>query len=89
MRGSSARNMITNKNAKNRRIANDYHSVVLSIEGLENQYQFKLWKIESMPMCILLRDDCDVLQRLKVGDTISSEFYANGSTYPVDGMKTS
>ena len=48
--------------------ANPYYSVELSINELEIAYQFKIWNTESTPMCVLVKEDSNILPRLKVGD---------------------
>ena len=59
-----------------------YHSVVFTIEGLDSLYQFKLWRTDSLPMCFLMRQDSELLNRLKVGDKLNTRYYYDGSTYP-------
>jgi len=41
-----------------------YYSVEFFING--TSYQFKLWNIISMPMCILIKEDSDILPWLRV-----------------------
>lgn len=65
-----------------------YHSVELSLEKLEVHYQFKLWRVDSMPMCILVKEDSDLLGRLKVGDILNMKYYSAASRYPSPSTQT-
>lgn len=69
--------------------ANPFYSVELSINGLEIAYQFKIWNTESTPMCLLVKEDSNILPRLKVGDTLNMKYYPTGSTYPPKCLDTS
>lgn len=65
-----------------------YHSVELTLEKLGVHYQFKLWQMDSMPMCILIKEESDLLGRLKVGDILDMKYYSTGSPYPSPFMQT-
>jgi len=65
-----------------------YHSVEFSLKELSVHYQFKIWDMESMPMCVLVREDSDILRLLKVGDTLNVQYYSPGSVYPSDSLAT-
>ena len=65
-----------------------YHSVEFSLKELSVHYQFKIWDTESMPMCVLVREDSDILRLLKVGDTLNVQYYSLGSAYPSDSLAT-
>ena len=79
---------IMDRALKPRRQANldKYYSVEIFING--NFYQFKLWNNISMPMCILIKEDSDILSSLRVGETLNMKYYAEGSYYPVEDLKT-
>ena len=68
--------------------ANPYYSVEFSINGLEIAYQFKIWNTESTPMCVLVKEDSNILPRLKVGETLNMKYYPTGSTYPPKCLDT-
>jgi hypothetical protein len=65
-----------------------YHSVEFSIDGLNLNYHFKIWRLNSMSMCLLVNESSDLLNRLKVGDTLRMRYYSEGSSYPSDYQKT-
>ncbi|MBW2136559.1 MAG: hypothetical protein JRH06_03280 [Deltaproteobacteria bacterium] len=71
-----------------RRQPDSYHSVELSIDGLEFSYQFKLHNIASRSMCVIVKEDSEILPRLKVGDTLNMKFYSQGSPYPSEDLAT-
>jgi len=62
------------KRSEVRQIVDRYFSVEFSVPGLDLVYQFKLWDISEKGMCILIREDSDVIPRLKEGDTISMDY---------------
>lgn len=65
-----------------------YYSVEFSIKGLAVQYQFKIWRIGQMSMCLLVKEGSEVLRRIKVGDTVEMRYYSTESAYPSDYLKT-
>ena len=68
--------------------ANPYYSVELSINGLEISYQFKIWNTASTPMCVLVKEDSNILPRLKVGDTLHMKYYPTGPVYSPECLET-
>lgn len=66
------------------RIAPDrYYSVQFAVEGLPHLYQFKIWNVSETGLCILVKDDSEVLNHLRVGDLLTAQYYASdaiGST---------
>ena len=63
-----------------------YYSVDFLING--NSYQFKLWNIISMPMCILIKEDSDIISWLRVGEKLNMKYYSLDSGYPVEDVET-
>ena len=57
-----------------------YHSVEFSIDGLDLPYLFKIWNIASMSMCVLVKEDSDILPRLNVGDRLNIKYYSKSLT---------
>lgn len=56
-----------------------YYSVQFKTEGLDSFYQFKLWNISPKGICILVKEDSEVLQHLKVGDNIEMTYFLTDS----------
>ena len=48
-----------------------YYSAEFSVNGLGTVYQFRLWKTDSKPMCVLVREDSNLLPWLRVGDGVN------------------
>ena len=65
-----------------------YHSVEFSINGLSVLHQFKIWKIPPTTMCLLIKENSDILRGLRVGDTLRMKYYSANSAYPSDYMET-
>jgi hypothetical protein len=65
-----------------------YRSVEFSINGLELPYHVRIWENASESMSILVNEGSSVLPLLKVGDTLDSKYYSEGSVYPSKNMRT-
>jgi len=65
-----------------------YYSVEFSVNGPSVPHQFKLWNIPPTPMCLLVKEDSDVLRGLKVGDTVKMKYYPADSAFPSDYLDT-
>lgn len=65
-----------------------YYSVEMAIEGLDFSYQFRIWNVASTPMCVLVKEDSDILPRLKVGETLNMKYYPTGSIHPPEYWET-
>ncbi len=65
-----------------------YHSAELVVDGLANAYQFKIWCMDAAPMCFLVREDSEILQRIREGDILPVKYYSHESPYPSDFIST-
>jgi hypothetical protein len=65
-----------------------FHSVEIAVDGLAIPYQFKIWQNPSMPMCLLVREDSEIVSRLKEGDVLNMRYYSEASKYPTEHMET-
>lgn len=65
-----------------------FHSVEFSIDGMDLAYQFKIWNLASSAMCVLVREDSSIVQKLRVGDVMSMKYYANGYAAPIECRNT-
>jgi hypothetical protein len=68
--------------------ASQYYSVEFSINGLNMSYQFKIWNMASQSMCVLVREDSEILPRIKVGDILDMRYYTGSSSSPSEDLKT-
>jgi hypothetical protein len=64
--------------------AEQYYSVEFPVEGLRHQYQFKIWSIESMAPCVLMKEDSGILNRINVGDVLTLKYYPADSRSPFE-----
>ena len=65
-----------------------YYSVQFTTEGLDSFYQFKLWNISAKGICILVNENSDVLNHLKVGDAIEMTYYLTNRQGAFENLKT-
>ena len=52
-----------------------YYSVEFSLQGMDYLHQFKLWHLAKSSMCVLVREDSEILGFLNVGDIIKMKYY--------------
>ena len=78
----------TEKRSEPRSIIDQYHSVEFSLRDCAFTYQFKIWDISSKGICVLVKEDSDLLNYLKVGDILNLKYYANNSSKPIEYLKT-
>ncbi len=76
------------KRSESRSIIDEYHSVEFSISNTAYVYQFKIWDISTKGVCILVREDSDLLNHLKVGDILDLKYYPTDSSHPIKHLKT-
>jgi hypothetical protein len=65
-----------------------YYSVEFSLSGCAFVYQFKIRKVSLKEICVLVREDSDLLNYLKVGDILNLKYYTTNSFRPVEYLKT-
>jgi len=65
-----------------------YYSVQFTTQGLASFYQFKLWNISKKGMCILVKEESQVLEHIKVGDTIEMTYYLTDSQGAHENLTT-
>ena len=65
-----------------------YESVEFSFNGRSPVYQYKIWYVESMSVCILVREDSDVLHLIKTGDILSIKCNYKKYAFPPEYQET-
>ena len=65
-----------------------YHSVEVELTGMIYPYQFKIRSNPSSSMCFLIKENSEILPRLKVGDILELKYYSAGSTHVSEPRKT-
>lgn len=65
---------LAERNFEPGQILDKYYSVQFSLNSYDPVYMFKLRDISCNGLCILVKEDSDVLKRLKVNETLSMEY---------------
>ena len=76
------------KRSESRSIIDRYYSVEFSIRDAAYVYQFKIWDISPKGMCVLVKEDSDLLNHLRVGDILDLKYYTTDSSKPTEYLKT-
>ena len=76
------------RRAETRAAAERYYSVQFTTKGLPSFYQFKLWNISSKGICILVKEGSEVLNHLKVDDTLEMTYYLADTQGKQENLKT-
>ena len=88
MKKSAATTQLEDGDPQTEKRAGDFHSVELSLRELPIAYQFKILRMDSDPMCFLVKDNSDILNQLKVGDTLDMKYHSNNSAIPSKSLQT-
>ena len=78
----------TERRGESRTKPDQYHSVQFTKQGLDISYHFKIWNISTKGMCILVRQDSEVLGHLKVGDILDTSYYLESGNIPANESRT-
>ncbi|MBW2170740.1 MAG: PilZ domain-containing protein [Deltaproteobacteria bacterium] len=65
-----------------------YYSVELFSPGTEFVYQFKIWNLSEHGLCVLVRNDSDLLKHLTVGSVLKMQYYPVDVTHKRVRLKT-
>lgn len=84
----TANNDVAERNLESRHILDKYYSVQFSINGYAPVYMFKLRNFSYNDLCILVKEDSDVLKCLKVNETINMEYNPSASQGTGKFLKT-
>jgi hypothetical protein len=67
-------------------ISNDtcsnYYSVEFSVAGLRTAYQFKIWKDTPENMYVMVKEESEILEKLRVGDILNMKYYSSDESDP-------
>jgi hypothetical protein len=78
----------TNRRVGERIPPDKYYSVQFTQKDLCTIYQFKIWDISTKGMCILVRQDSDIMSSLNVGDILDMEYCSDDREVPIEKIKT-
>ena len=76
------------KRSEHRNIVDKFYSVEFALKGIDFVYQFKIWNMSSRGMCVLIKEDSDVLKHLKAGDILDMKYYSSDSSEPAEKRQT-
>jgi len=65
-----------------RKQVDQYYNVEFLNDGLDGTHLLKIWNRSPKSMCLLVKENSDILPRLKVGDTLKMIYYPRDSLYP-------
>jgi len=71
-----------------RKIIDKYCSVEFLIQDLEFAYQFKIWDTSPKGISVLVKEDSDLLNHIKVGEILYLKYYPTDSSRPAEHLKT-
>ena len=78
----------TERTYEPRSITDRYYSVEFSINGSAYVYQFKIWDISPKGTYVLVKEDSDLLNHLKVGEILDLKYYTTDSAKPIECLET-
>jgi len=76
------------KRSEPRSIIDRYYSVEFLLIGCSFVYQFKIWNISTKGICVLVKEDSDLLHHVKVGDVLNLRYCPTDSSLPSELLET-
>lgn len=76
------------RRAEPRTFLEQFQSVQFSVQGMPYRYQFKIRDVSSQGMCIMVRQDSNILPHLTVGDILEMEYRKIPSAAPGQTLQT-
>jgi len=71
-----------------RSIIDRYYSVEFSIRECPFTYQFKIWDISQKGICVLVKEDSELLNYIRVDDILDLKYYTTDSMKPIEFLNT-
>ena len=65
-----------------------FESVEFSLDGLSCLHQFPIWNVVPESMCVLVKENSEILSRLKVGDVLPLKYYTSDLVRPTRYLET-
>ena len=65
-----------------------FYSVEFTIDKPHPLYQFKIWRSESSPMFVVVKENSAVLPKLKAGTILNMTYYSSDAQCPKKQMET-
>ena len=79
---------LTKELPRSRNYLDQYSSVEISNNSVDFSYHFKLWNVAAASMCILVKEDSELLPKLKEGDKFNMKYYTGKSFCPAEYRET-
>ena len=76
------------KRSEPRTTIDEFYRVEISKPGLDYAYQFKIWNTSQHGMCILVKENSDILNHLEVGDILDTKYFKDGLSNQEEFLKT-
>ncbi len=76
------------RRADSRNTLGKYYSVELLLNELDVAYQFKLWDLSVNGMCVLVKEDSNVIKHVNVGDILDLKYHPAEEVNSVELLKT-
>jgi hypothetical protein len=76
------------KRREPRSIIDEFYSLELILPSVTFIYQFRIWNLSSGGVCIVVKDDSEVLKHLRVGDTLEMKYYPTDKSTLPEHLKT-
>ncbi len=65
-----------------------YSSVEISNQDVSFCYQFKLWNMAPQDICILVKENSQILPQLKEGETLKMKYYMGDALCSAENRRT-
>ena len=79
---------IHERRSEPRSIIDRFYSVEFLLSGCSFVYQFKIWNISTKGICVLVKEDSDLLNYVKVGDVLNLRYSPADSSRPSKLLRT-
>jgi len=81
------KNLMERRSVTRRQVDEDCTAEFL-IDGHDVTRRLKIWNKSTSSMCLLVKENSDILPRLKVGDTLRMVYHSTDSVYPFGYLGT-
>ena len=65
-----------------------FYSVEFAVDEPHPLYQFKIWRSESSPMFVVVKENSAVLPKLKAGSVLNMTYYSSDAQCPKKQIET-
>jgi hypothetical protein len=76
------------KRSEPRSIIDTYYSVEFLLSDCSFVYQYKIWNISKKGVCVLVKEDSDLLNHVKVGDVLNLRYRPVDASRPIELLRT-